>query len=415
MLTTLLVVALSSAAPVQDSAPASKLVLETGTSPAGAGSSLPNIARGADGQLYLSWVEREAEGQALLSFATLREGGWSEPVEVLRAGDLFLNWADFPSLCALEGGTLIAHWLRKREAGHSYTAEFALSADRGATWSSPRPLHSVTTGPEFGFVSFAALDRETFGALWLDGRKLAPPADDGGHGEGHGDEHAAGEMALYFRTISAEGELGEERVLDPRVCDCCQTDLVSAGGGRLLAIYRDRSAAEVRDISLVELDGGAWSQPGSVHDDGWSIPGCPVNGPRVLVLGETIAAAWFTGVGDGGGSVLVGFRAPGAKSFGFPIDVDDGLPMGRVDLVALDAESVLVSWLEYAGEASGAEWRVRRVWKDGRQGSALTIAVVPSERSSGFLRMAAQDGGALLAWTGGGDEPRVETARVSLE
>ena len=35
--------------------------------------------------------------------------------------------------------------------------------------------------------------------------------------------------------------------------------------------YRDRSADEVRDISIVRRVGGRWTKPAPVHDDGWKI------------------------------------------------------------------------------------------------------------------------------------------------
>ena len=45
-----------------------------------------------------------------------------------------------------------------------------------------------------------------------------------------------------------------------------------------VVVYRDRSEQEIRDISIVRLHDGKWSQPSSVFEDNWKINGCPVNG-----------------------------------------------------------------------------------------------------------------------------------------
>lgn len=374
----------------------SQAELEMLTSPAGPKSALPNLARGADDKLYLSWVDREGEEVGVLRFSVLEENGWGEPLEIMQGEDLFLNWADFPSVSALENGLLIAHWLREGDVLHGYTAEFSISSDRGRRWTAPKTLHSDLSPVEHGFVSIVPIDHNTFGAIWLDGRRTV------------GKAHGQGETGLCYRTISGSGELGDEKVLDPRVCDCCQTSLVTTSEGGLLATYRDRSPDEVRDISIARFDGRAWSEPEPVHVDGWLIAGCPVNGPRVAFAEGTAAVAWFTGVGEGGGNVLVAFQGAASTGFGPAIDVDDGRPVGRVDLLFLDQDSVIVSWMEDAGEM-GAEWRVRRLWTDGRMGDSQAVAKVPFDRTSGYLRMATTGSDTVLAWTASDPERHVET------
>jgi len=368
-------------------------------SPAGASSSLPSLVRGADGIAYLTWVERREGKEAVLQFAELEEEGWSAPREIVRSEELFLNWADFPSLAALQDGTLLGHWPRAGSSPHGYSAEYAISVDRGRSWSAPRRLHDDDSDCEHGFVSVAPLAPDAFGAIWLDGRAHV------------GVEHGEGETALYFRRLDATGEAGPERVLDPRVCDCCQTSLVAASEGRALAAYRDRTAEEVRDVSCLALTAEGWSSPESVHEDGWKIPGCPVNGPRLAPGAKWTAAAWYSGAGQAAGDVRVAFRKRGGEDFGFPLDVDDGRPMGRVDVVPAGEDSVFVTWLEVT-EGNRAEWRVRRVGLDGSRSESEAIADVPAERSSGFMRMVATTGGAVLAWTTPGTPEQVETARL---
>ncbi len=392
-------------AAVEPQAPRSgELIAEDLASPAGVGSSLPYLVAGAAGEVYLSWVEPLEGGADVVRFSALKDQGWSAPIDLVRGTDLFLNWADFPSLTVSASGALIAHWLRQGSDPHGYNAEFSISTDQGKTWSEPQVLHSDTSPVEHGFISIAPLGAAGFGAIWLDGRH--------GLGQDHG-PHGGGEMALYFRSISVAGELGEEQVLDSRVCDCCQTSLIATPGGGLLATYRDRSPEEVRDISFVRFDGKSWSKPALVHEDGWLIPGCPVNGPRLAVGDGFTGAAWFTGAGDDGGDVRLAFKRGAAQAFSKPLEVDDGSPMGRVDLVSLGADSVVISWLEHTED--GAEWRVRRCTSKGGRSRSLTIAEVHSDRASGFLRMVSTGEAAILAWTTSGPERRVELVRLSRQ
>ena len=46
----------------------------------------------------------------------------------------------------------------------------------------------------------------------------------------------------------------------------------------VLAIYRDRTETERRDIASRRLQGN-WTVSQPVGVDGWQINGCPVNGP----------------------------------------------------------------------------------------------------------------------------------------
>ena len=108
---------------------------------------------------------------------------------------------------------------------------------------------------------------------------------------------------------------------------------------------RDRSAGEVRDIAVARYENGRWTPGKVVHADNWKIPGCPVNGPALAASESRVALAWFAAP-ENNARVKVTFSRDGGVTFGAPIRVDDGLPLGRVAVTTIDDASVLVGWLE---------------------------------------------------------------------
>lgn len=371
-------------------------------SPAAPGSGEPNLALGPNGEVYLSWLEPTDSSTHALRFATLGAEGWSAPMTISEGANFFVNWADFPSLAALPDGSLAAHWLVRSGRRSEYDIHLARSFDGGATWSAAPTPHRDGTVSEHGFVSLFPEPDGALSAVWLDGRKYAEA--------GAGEHDPEGEMMLRATTLSAEGVLGEEIALDERTCDCCQTAAALTAEGPVVA-YRDRSPEEVRDIALVRRVGGRWSEPVTVHEDGWVISACPVNGPAIAAEGRTVALAWFTAARDTA-RVLLAFSTDAGATFTAPVEVSDGEPAGRVGVALLPGGSALVSWLERVDGA--AEVRVRRVDADGKVGPSLAVATSSGERASGFPRLIRSGGDVVLAWTEPTRPARVRTARATI-
>ncbi len=324
---------------------------------------------------------------------------------IARSDSFFVNSADFPSVNVGDDGTLWAHWLERGEqGGYDYGVRVVRSADAGANWSEPWIPHDDRSPTEHGFVSsMPTLDG--MGFVWLDGRKFT---------EGSDGSTATDEMALWYRAVSVDGTPGPETQLDARVCDCCQTDAAITSSGPVV-VYRDRDTAEIRDIYITRFKDGAWTEGVPVHDDGWEVNGCPVNGPAVAALGDRVAVAWFTGAG-GVAHVYVAFSDDGGARFGEPVLVDEGNPGGGVDLLMLEDRSVLVSWRE-RGSGDAEEIRLRNLTADGRVTGSLILPETTAANASGFPRMAkSPDGSVLLAWTDvQGEAPRVRVTRIVFD
>jgi hypothetical protein len=376
-------------------------------SPAGPSSGEPNLFTAPDGRVFLSWIEAMANGGHAIRFA-IREGDkWSNPRAIIEAGNLLVNWADFPSLILAADGSLVAHWLVKAASeSHAYNINISRSTDGGKTWSKPFVPHRDNTATEHGFVSMLPLGGARVGAVWLDGRQFAKPAND----EHAGHSPSSNEMTLRWAAIGKNGELTEEAPIDQRVCDCCQTSAALTSEGPVV-VYRDRSSEEIRDISIIRLVKGRWTEPRTIHNDGWHIEGCPVNGPSIAADGKRVAVSWFTAARDSQ-RVNIAFSTDAGASFGQPVQVDEGSPVGRVEVQMLGDGSALVCWLERT--AKGGEIKARRVRPDGSRDQALTIAVAGVARATGFPRMTRAGDEIIFAWTDASSPSRVRVATLSL-
>jgi hypothetical protein len=368
-------------------------------SPAGPGSAEPNLALGTDGRAYLSWLEPLDSGHAL-KFSVYDGRAWSDAQTIRTGRDFFVNWADFPSIIPLDGKRLAAHWLQRTGgATYAYGVRVSVSTDGGRSWSAPVTPHSDTSSNEHGFVS---LWREgtNLNATWLDGRKYTKEA-----------RSPRNEMTLMTGAIDGSGIPGPDALLDTRVCDCCQTSAAMAAAGPIV-VYRDRSADEIRDIYVVRRVKGRWTAPAAVHNDGWRIAACPVNGPAVDANGNRVAVAWFTAAGDKP-EVNLAFSQNGGEKFGNPIHFDDGNPAGRVDVALLSDDGALVTWIERTG-GDTATVRMRRVDRKGKAARSITIATSSAARASGFPRMVIAGEQVLFAWTVPGKPSTVRVSRLAV-
>jgi hypothetical protein len=381
------------------------LIIRPTQSPAGVDSREPEMNATPDGRIVMSWVERLGPTRYALRVAVRDANAWSETRTVSEGDNWFINWADFPSVIALRDGSLAAHWLVKSGSStYAYDVNIARSNDGGKTWTTPIVPHTDKTQTEHGFVSLLSLPDGRAGAVWLDGRNMKNINDE--------DEHAPSpeSMTLRYAAIDANGKLSDEAQLDERVCECCQTAATLTSEG-VIAVYRDRSDSEVRDIYTVRNSQGVWSAPSAVHADNWKINGCPVNGPSIAADDRRVAVTWFTQAGDQA-RVKLAFSEDAGATFGAPVIVDDGQAVGRVDVLLLPDGSALVCWL--SGTVEAGEIKVRRVAKDGALGPIASIAKTDISRASGFPRMARLGNTVHFAWTEFGRPSYVKTASADV-
>jgi len=365
-------------------------------SPAPPGSGQPNLTVAADGRVFLSWIEPDKPQGYVLRFSVRGAQGWSAPKTIARGGNWFVSDADVPSLAVLSDGTLAADWFVASVGPRSeaYDVNLVLSKDGGTTWSKPLMPHRDGKKRQHGFVSMVPTPDAKLAAIWLDGRNM--PSEE------------EGDMALMYTTIAANGTLGPETQIDNRACECCKTSMTATADG-LVAVYRDRSDKEIRDISIVRYANGRWSQPQALTNDGWEIDGCPINGPAVSANGRNVAVAWFTAPDDKS-QVYVLMSADSGKTFGKKIRIDDGNPIGRVDVVSRSSGAAVVSWVERTSQ--GAQVRVREVAANGTAAAPLNVSGTAGLGSGVFPRMVRSGDDIVVAWTDASKPAQIRTVVV---
>lgn len=358
--------------------------------PAQPSSGMPFFTAGPTGEIYISWTDAiEPRGHAL-RWSKWTGSAWTAPETAARGDNWFFNWADFPSLAVLPDGSMLAHWLERAPGGGKYG--YGIRVARRApgaqgVWTPAAAMNEKDEADYAGFLSFAGGT-----AAYLAPPEQRPAVAAASH-DGH-DEHI---KTLRFIRFERDGRVADDRQIDADVCSCCQTATAATKSGLLVA-YRDHLPGEIRDISIVRLRNGKWSEPRTLHRDGWKINGCPTEGPSIALSGDSAGIAWVTRA-DGIGRVQVALSTDGGETFRAPIRGDDGDPVGRPNFVALDGKQSLLAWIERTGD--GAEIRVRRVYADGTLAPSMRVAKVSPSRATGLPKLAIHDGRVLAAWRDG--------------
>ena len=278
----------------------------------------------------------------------------------------------------------------------------ARSRDGGRRFVEEKSLQANEALGDRGWQASAMDARGRLHTIWLDHRAMAASKAAGDHAA-HKGEHDGVAMAqrsgLYY---AADGV--PERELFKGVCYCCKTAMAVGPGGEIYAAWRHVFAGNMRDMGFtVSRDGGRTFAPlRRVNQDGWSIQGCPDDGPAMAVDATgTVHLAWPT-VKDEQGVILYATSKNGGV-FSSPVRVPTlGGPKPSHPQVAVDGTG-----------------RVFIAWDEVREGvRRAAIAPLGSkspetlDRTTSYPVMAATDTGLIVVWTSGAPDRSTIGVRV---
>ena len=361
----------------------------------------PSLVSG-EGSLSLSWISSNEGEKSTLNFSQFKEGKWINTQTMATGSNWFVNWADFPAH-AINENLILSSYLKKSDSG-TYTYDVILSLQKlsGEKVKEDFLLHTDGVKAEHGFVSIIPNHNQGFFITWLDGRNTVDKDLDGYHKP----------MTIRFAEITNKGDIIDESELDSATCDCCQTSIAITNKGPVV-VYRDRSDKEVRDIYIARKINGIWEVPTPIHNDGWEINGCPVNGPKVASNSNNLAVSWFT-VSNEKPIVNLSFSKSNGASFGTPIKINDDDAIGRVDVAFLNPQEVLVSYIE--GDDVGTYLRIKKVSIDGKVSAPITISKIDGGRNSGVPQLEILDNEAFIVWTVfEGKKNQLKTVKLSFK
>jgi hypothetical protein len=361
----------------------------------------PSLVSG-EGSLSLSWISSNEGKKSTLNFSQFKEGKWINTQTMATGSNWFVNWADFPAH-AINENLILSSYLKKSDSG-TYTYDVILSLQKlsGEKVKEDFLLHTDGVKAEHGFVSIIPNHNQGFFITWLDGRNTVDKDLDGYHKP----------MTIRFAEITNKGDIIDESELDSATCDCCQTSIAVTNKGPVV-VYRDRSDKEVRDIYITRKINGIWGVPTPIHNDGWEINGCPVNGPKVASNSNNLAISWFT-VSNEKPTVNLSFSKSNGASFGTPIKINDDDAIGRVDVAFLNPQEVLVSYIE--GDDVGTYLRIKKVSIDGKVSAPITISKIDGGRSTGVPQLEILNNEIFIVWTVFIDEKnQLKTVKLSFK
>ena len=345
-----------------------------------------------------------ANGKGDIFLATSRDGGhtFAAPVRVNSIdGDARISGEIAPrvALLARSGAPdplITVTWNAKEETAQIRTAR---SRDGGRTFAEEMNLQTKGAIGDRGWQASTLDSRGTLHTIWLDHRAMAAAKTAGDHSE-HKGEHDGVAMAqksgLYY---AADGV--PERELFKGVCYCCKTAITTGPKGEIYAAWRHVFAGNMRDMGFtVSRDGGKSFAPlRRVNEDGWSIQGCPDDGPAMAVDAKgAVHLVWPT-VKDEQGVILCATsrrqrlqRRSVARS---------AARSRRIRKSRSEAGRVFVAWDEA---------------RDGVRRAAIAPIGSKSpeilDASTSYPVMAATDSGLIAVWTSGAADRSTIGVRV---
>ena len=339
-----------------------------------------------DKDLFISWTEQVLDSNFL--YVTKLEGGsWSNKKLITKGTDWFVNWADFPSISYnnLSNSIFSFHLQKSSEETFSYDVNYHINSKE--TWKDMNKIHDDNTFSEHGFVSSIPY-KDGFMVSWLDGRNTYGVGDHG---------HAKGAMTIRSAVLDFNGNIVSQNVIDEMVCECCQTSMAISGDIPIV-VYRDRSEGEIRDIYYSRYIDSNWTEPHPIHNDGWEINGCPVNGPNVDSYGDNVVVSWFS-ASNGRPKVNLKFSTDNGRTFGDKILIDevDNSPLGRVDIELISETEAIISWLSTV-DGKG-KLLIRKIKNNGEIGLIKVVDEISTERSTGFPQIEKFNDDVYISWT----------------
>lgn len=390
-------------------------------SPPGHKAMAPEMAIAPDGAIFILWLERTPQGEALAAqgaaskeghthlaeadiwLARSSDGGASfgAPVRVnAGSGSAWGFPISKPRIAVSPAGIIHVFYpgnaVEPRSGKPIVLPIVTRSRDGGRSFDAPRVLGAVPDSDHSDFVSGLA-NAECFGTLaiderggvyayWIDTRDMSKEQPNG----------------KVFSAVSYDDGANYGRdfeVMPADTCPCCQLT-ATTHAGRIYLGSRQVSATGERDSTVaVSTDRGRTFSPRSRWGGArWKIDACPLKATALAVDGEAVYAAAFDGGATPQGAWL-SRSLDGGRTFQPAQPLHAAAAVSDAPALAVTGSALFAAWHAKAG---GAERRVFVSLSRDRGASFSEPAAVPAPAGSGIHPvLAVRGGGVQLAWQQG--------------
>jgi hypothetical protein len=346
-----------------------------------------------------------ADGKGDVFVAVSRDGGrtFGRPVRVNSvAGDARISGEIAPRVAlvpmAESAPAFTVTWNAKDGGTGIKTAR---SRDGGRTFVEEKSLQMKGAIGDRGWQASTLDATGKLHTIWLDHRVMAADKAAGDHSQ-HKGEHDGAAMAqksgLYY---AADG--GPERELFKGVCYCCKTALAVGPKGELYAAWRHVFPGNMRDMAMtLSRDGGRTFTPlVRVNHDGWSINGCPDDGPALAVGADgTVHMVWPTVQNESGVILYATSRNGAAMTVPKRVPTLGGPKASHPQIAIARSGSVFIAWDEVI-EGARRAGMVRLTSSAPGAAAFGKPERVAGTSPSVYPVMAAVENGMIAAWTSG--------------
>jgi hypothetical protein len=158
--------------------------------------------------------------------------------------------------------------------------------------------------------------------------------------------------------------------------------------GSSLSAFFPEAGGRILDLHTQRHHDGSAAPPRALTSESWPAGGSPPEPPLLAAREARVIAVWLTHAGKSP-RLLAALSTNAGALFFLPLQIDDGRPLGRADLVMLRDGSVYITWLEAERlEKNTAALWLRRVSPGGALSVPVRLATGVSATPAGRPRVA---------------------------
>ncbi len=316
----------------------------------------PRLAIDATGMLMLLAVYGTAE-RSQLAVLMSHDGGdtFVHKIDVSASDADVQGWGESSPAFAV-GGDDYEHvvWQQTRDGRDELVASKMLLWGNAFDPAITVPIHERPATSAYPSVAVAG---GTIFVTWLDDR---PPHDKDIFPVYLGILHDGGKRFANVRVSSAS-------------CPCCRPAVLVGPDNTVYVAWRWVFPGDVRDIVVAaSRDGGmTFGKPVRVHDDGWSIKGCPEAGPSLAFFRNRLYVAWHTVTPAGEQIASVAYSVDDGRTFSPPERVSRNILDANHPRLVATKTSLLLTF-EGRDPQQNAGWGASRAYFAASDGGAFS-------------------------------------------